>query len=77
MVKSVEGIYRDGKVELLEAAPAVDQSRVIVTFLPDEGTGQVMPLTTEQQIERLRDSFTRLSRNMGPRRWTREDLYER
>lgn len=33
MVKSIEGVYRGGKVELLEPAPGVSESRVIVTFL--------------------------------------------
>jgi hypothetical protein len=36
MLKSVEGIYRDGKIELLEAAPPdVAVARVVVTFLPE------------------------------------------
>jgi hypothetical protein len=35
--KTVEGIYRDGKVELLENPENVGEARVIVTFL-DEGT---------------------------------------
>ena len=34
MDRSVEGIYRNGKVELLEAAPSEVEARVIVTFLP-------------------------------------------
>lgn len=33
--KTVEGIYRDGKVELLETPTDVDEARVLVTFLPD------------------------------------------
>ena len=33
MVKSVEGIYRAGKVELLEPPPQGAEGRVIVTFL--------------------------------------------
>jgi hypothetical protein len=33
--KTVEGIYRDGKVELLETPSNVDESRVLVTFLPE------------------------------------------
>jgi hypothetical protein len=37
MSKTVEGIYRDGKVELLEEPPEVDEARVVVTFLT-EGT---------------------------------------
>jgi hypothetical protein len=37
MLKSVEGVYRDGKVELLETLASVDEARVIVTFLPPPG----------------------------------------
>ena len=33
MWRSVEGVYRDGRVELLEPAPGDMESRVIVTFL--------------------------------------------
>jgi len=33
MLKSVEGIYRHGKVELLEPAPPEAKGKVIVTFL--------------------------------------------
>jgi hypothetical protein len=35
MVRSVEGVYRNGKVELLEEPPTVTDARVIVTFLVD------------------------------------------
>ena len=34
MLKSVEGIYRDGRVELLETPEGIDEARVIITFLP-------------------------------------------
>jgi hypothetical protein len=34
MLKSVEGVFRNGKVELLEPAPQTDDARVLVTFLP-------------------------------------------
>lgn len=33
MLKSIEGVYRNGKVELLEPAPQIAESRVVVTFL--------------------------------------------
>jgi hypothetical protein len=33
MLKSVEGIYREGKVELLEPVPVDAEGKVIVTFL--------------------------------------------
>jgi len=34
MLKSIEGIFRDGKIELLEPPPVVEESRVVITFLP-------------------------------------------
>jgi hypothetical protein len=34
MLKTVEGIYRNGKVELVETPAEVTEARVIVTFLP-------------------------------------------
>ena len=33
--KSIEGIYRQGKIELLETPEDVEESRVIVTFVPN------------------------------------------
>jgi hypothetical protein len=33
--KSIEGIYRNGKVELLETPTDVDEARVIVTFVAE------------------------------------------
>ena len=41
MVKSVEGVYRNGKIELLEPAPQGVGERVIVTFLPSVGEMQL------------------------------------
>jgi hypothetical protein len=38
MLKSVEGVFRNGKVELLEPAPQADESRVVVTFLPSRAS---------------------------------------
>lgn len=34
ILRSVEGIFKDGQVVLLETPPVVGESRVIVTFLP-------------------------------------------
>lgn len=31
----------------------------------------------EEMVARLNDSIRRLSRDMGPRDWTRDDLYDR
>jgi hypothetical protein len=37
MLKTVEGIYREGRIELIEAPPDIKEGRVIVTFLPNDG----------------------------------------
>jgi len=37
MVKSVEGVYRNGKVELLEPLAEAEGSRVIVTWIQSAG----------------------------------------
>ena len=34
MLKSVEGIYQNGRIELTELPEDVQEARVIVTFLP-------------------------------------------
>ncbi len=40
MLQTIEGVYRDGKVELCERPAAMDEARVLVVFLPAEnGTG--------------------------------------
>ncbi|MEX0778003.1 MAG: hypothetical protein WD042_20050 [Phycisphaeraceae bacterium] len=59
MVQSVEGIYRNGKVELLEAAPSAGDARVIVTFLPSNGSvdlasRQISPEQAESLRARLK-----------------------
>lgn len=38
MLKSVQGVYRDGRVELLESPPQGVEGRVIVTFLAEAGS---------------------------------------
>jgi hypothetical protein len=48
MVKSIEGIWKDGRIELLEAAPAVSQARVIVTFLEGSIDLRARGITPEQ-----------------------------
>ncbi|MFN3652734.1 MAG: hypothetical protein ACK47B_24410 [Armatimonadota bacterium] len=37
MLRTLEGIYRGGKVELVEEPAAAEGARVLVTFLPDAG----------------------------------------
>jgi hypothetical protein len=54
MLQSVEGIYRDGKVELLEPAPANANGRVIVTFLSLASVDLAEQEIDEQQAADLR-----------------------
>jgi hypothetical protein len=35
MIQTVEGVFRNGKVELLQEPENITESRVIVTFLPN------------------------------------------
>lgn len=48
MLRSVEGVYREGKIELLEPVPEGTAGRVIVTFLPETGGVDL----TQRGIER-------------------------
>ena len=54
MLKSVEGIYRDGKVELEEMPDDISESRVIVTFLPENGVDLRARGIDEKQAAELR-----------------------
>ena len=47
MLKTVEGVYENGQVKLLEPLPGIVRARVMVTVLPDhlsELESQVSPL---------------------------------
>ena len=39
MLKAIEGVFQDGKVEFLEPVAELDGTRVVVTFLPDISRG--------------------------------------
>jgi hypothetical protein len=46
MLKTIEGIYRDGKIDLAESPEGVNGAKVIVTFLPPDNpnVGQTLKL---------------------------------
>ncbi|HIK08883.1 MAG TPA: hypothetical protein IGS52_01220 [Oscillatoriaceae cyanobacterium M33_DOE_052] len=71
MLKTVEGIYRDGKVELLEKPGDVEEARVIVTFMPT--TSGVVNLPSrgidQEQAANLRDRLGRFAQD-----WERSDM---
>jgi hypothetical protein len=53
MLTSVEGIIRNGHVELPEDAPAVDGTRVVVTFLAEESAADGVNRDPLKALERL------------------------
>jgi hypothetical protein len=52
--KSIEGIYKHGKVELLETPDDVDEARVIVTFIPENSVDLSKRGIDESQAANLR-----------------------
>jgi hypothetical protein len=53
MVRSIEGIYRSGKIELLEPAPSTGDARVIVTFLSNGAVDLAQKQISPQQAADL------------------------
>jgi hypothetical protein len=52
--KTVEGVFRNGKVELAETPLDVDEARVIVTFLPNGAVNLAEQGIDEAQAASLR-----------------------
>jgi hypothetical protein len=82
---TVEGIYKDGKVELVEQPVGIgDSARVLVTFLtanepsdPSRVTDDPEATTREEQRRR---AFARMERGLhlgGPPYPKRDELYDR
>jgi uncharacterized membrane protein len=71
MLQSVEGIYQNGKVELLQVPTDVDEARVIVTFLPKSGSVD-LPLSrgiNQEQAANLRARLQSFAQD-----WERPDM---
>jgi hypothetical protein len=62
MLRSIQGIYRQGKIELLEVPDDLDEAQVIVTFLPVSGAVDLAKrgITPEQAAD-LRDRLQSFS----------------
>lgn len=70
MLQSVEGIYRNGKVELLETPTDIDGVRVIVTFLSTSNTIDLQSRgITQEQAASLRDRLRCFAED-----WDRPDM---
>ena len=79
---TIEGIYKDGKVELTERPDHVDEAaRVLVTFLPPNGSRENTMMAEGQHRETLRQqAFARMKEGIhlgGPPYPKREELYDR
>ena len=51
MLKTVEGILREGKIELREIPEGLDRAKVLVTFLDSSALGQGPSLTPNEAAE--------------------------
>jgi hypothetical protein len=54
MIQTVEGVFRNGRVELLEEPENICDSRVLVTFLPDAIGPAGGPLFSREEVADLR-----------------------
>lgn len=55
---TVEGIYKDGKVELLESVSEVKSAKVLITFLENNDVDLRTLGIDEAQAKELRDKFS-------------------
>ena len=70
MVKSVEGIYRNGKVELVEPLTEAEGSRVIVTWIqPAEPVDPGARGIDSSQAADLRHSLAAFAEDWNGRKW--------
>jgi len=52
--KSIEGIYKHGRIELLETPEDVEEARVIVTFVPEGSVDLAQRGLDESEAANLR-----------------------
>ena len=82
---TVEGVYKDGRVELEEKPAGLDEAvRVLVTFLPANGVERATEAGpkehTQAREELRRQAFEQMERGVdlgGPPYPRREQLYDR
>ena len=70
MLKTIEGVYSQGRVELAEAPEELETSRVLVTLLPDQASHQLSDYGIgEAQAADLRARFKSFEED-----WNRPDM---
>jgi hypothetical protein len=73
VLTAVEGIYKDGEVELLERPEGLREARVIVTFLPLTSVEPPQGEARGRMLSRMRQGI----RLGGPPYPAREEIYGR
>lgn len=82
MLTTIEGVYKNGRIELSETPAQTEEARVLVTFLPSNGSEQNGEQESAQAKAR-REAGERLIARMeeglplggGPYYKNREELY--
>jgi hypothetical protein len=79
---TVEGTYKDGRIELTESPSGIGgETRVLVTFLAPEGAGAKPAFEATEDRETLRkQAFAQMKEGFhlgGPPYPKREELYDR
>ncbi len=69
MLKSIKGICRNGRVELLEPAPNGNEQQVIVTFLEPQGIDLADRGIDEKQASDLRSRLAAFAED-----WQRPEM---
>jgi hypothetical protein len=69
MLKSFEGVYREGKIKLLESPPSDMEGKVIVTFLDNGSIDLAKHGIDEHQAADLRRRLTTFAED-----WDRPDM---
>jgi hypothetical protein len=70
VLSSVEGIYRNGKVEILGPSDFAEGSRVIVTLVPKDGPIDLRSVGIDEQLAgEIRDRFASFTED-----WDRADM---
>jgi hypothetical protein len=78
---AVEGVYRNGKVELKEEPAGMEEAPVLVVFLPRTTAGAGgLEMSPEERERRRQAAFARMEQGIdlgGPPYPKREELYDR
>jgi hypothetical protein len=69
MLRSIEGLYREGRVELLESPPENLEGKVIVTFLNSQSVDLKERGIDEKQADDLRMRLKAVAED-----WDRPDM---